>query len=375
MDPAEPGSGEDEDEEHATASAPAAMHAASALRTEAIRPCCAAFAHAAIDNPDSLRFRCAMATRVLDRVVRTEPLDSAGKSGSALERGWLDDGSTVVIKRADPRQDWIMQATHDDGRVAALWADGLFDRLPARIDHATLDIERAEGGAVVVMRDVGATLFNDAAPSSTERGVVLGAVADMHAAFAADRPAQLCQLTDYLAFLSPMVCERFAGDHVVPRLALEGWARFRELVDDDVVAVIDSVHADPSALAAALHARPSTVVHGDLKFANLGTDRERAVVIDWGTLTTWAPPAVDFAWYLAINAAATGCSHDELLDEVHHTQGAAYDSTAESLALVGAFAQLGWEKALGASSDDTALADRERAGMAWWSAAVRSADF
>ena len=314
-----------------------------------------------------------MATRALDRVVRTEPLVSAGKSGSALERGWLDDGSTVVIKHADQRRDWIMQATGDDGRVARMWDDGVFDRLPARIDHATLDIERGPSGAVVLMRDVSAQLFDDAMPSPASRRAVLRAVAEMHTALTGANLAGLCRLADYLAFLSPMVCERFAAEHEVPRLALKGWARFREIVDDDVVAVVDSVHADPSKLAGALLERAATLVHGDLKFANLGVAGDQAILLDWGTLTTWAPAAVDWAWYLAINTAATGRSHDELRDEIRAAQGAAYDPTAESLALIGALAQLGWEKALGATSDDPAVAQRERAGLTWWSMAVRAA--
>jgi hypothetical protein len=102
-------------------------------------------------------------------------------------------------------------------------------------------------------------------------------------------------------------------------------------------------------------------------------DGDRTVIVDWGTPTTWAPPAVDFAWFVAINAAATGCTERELLDEIRLVQGADHDPVAQSLALVGALAQLGWEKALGATSDDPLVARRERAGLAWWSAAVRAA--
>jgi hypothetical protein len=314
-----------------------------------------------------------MASSFLERVIRTEPLGSAGASGSALERGWLDDGSTVVIKHAIMRHDWIMQATRDVGRVATLWAAGFFDQVPAVIDHATLEVRADPDGAIVAMRDVSTHLFNDVVPSAADRRTVLSAVADMHAALATLGSAPVCPLADYLVFLSPSVCQRFAADHEVPRLALEGWSRFLDVVDEDVVAIVDSVHRDPSVLAAALLERPSTVVHGDLKFANLGTDGERAVVIDWGTLTSWAPPAVDYAWYLAINTAATGRSHDEIRDEIRAAQGAAFDATAESLALVGALAQLGWEKALGATSDNPLVAQRERAGLEWWSAAARRA--
>ena len=136
--------------------------------------------------------------------------------------------------------------------------------------------------------------------------------------------------------------------------------------------IIASVHADPDALAGSLLQRPCALVHGDLKMANLGADDEHVVVIDWGTLTTWAPPAVDYAWYLAVNSAAVGLPLDVILESVRATD-AGSDDVALQLALVGALAQLGWAKALGATSDDAETRDREREGLAWWSAKVREA--
>jgi len=52
---------------------------------------------------------------LLDRVARREQLAAQGKSGARLERCWLDDSSYVVVKYVDARQDWIMQATADEG--------------------------------------------------------------------------------------------------------------------------------------------------------------------------------------------------------------------------------------------------------------------
>lgn len=46
---------------------------------------------------------------LLDQVVRRESLVAPGKSGALLERCWLDDGSTIVVKHADARQDWISE--------------------------------------------------------------------------------------------------------------------------------------------------------------------------------------------------------------------------------------------------------------------------
>jgi hypothetical protein len=309
---------------------------------------------------------------LLERVVRRQPLDSQGKSGSKLERGWLDDGSTVVIKHVDAAQDWIMQATGDDGRVATLWAGGVFQRLPRVVDHAMLDVQKTPSGAVVVMRDLSHALFTTGSVTVHAQGRLFRAAAQMHAEFVDNTVGGLCPLRAYYAFLSPSVCTRFVDEHEVPRLALEGWARFNEIIPTDVVETIASVHADPGPLVEALSRRASTLVHGDLKLANLGVDRERVIVLDWGTLTTWAPPVVDYAWYLAINAAGLGRDHDQLLDDMRAVE-ADGDEVAVGLALIGALAQLGWEKALGATADDPTTQQREREGLSWWVAQVRRA--
>lgn len=312
-----------------------------------------------------------MGAGLLERVVRREPLRAGGKSGAQLERGWLDDGSAVVIKHADAALDWIMQATGDSGRIAAMWSAGLFGRLPPSIDHAMLDVQPATGGATVLMRDVAEQLMGDRMPRSLHHRVV-AAAAEMHAAFADTPQAQLCDLRRYYTFLSPAVCERFAAEHEVPRLALEGWARFHDIVAPDVVEAIAAVHHDPGPLVDALLARQCTLVHGDLKMANLGADAHRVIVLDWGTLTCWAPPSVDYAWYLAINNAAIAGDPAELLDEFRVAQHVP-DEVALRLALIGALAQLGWEKALGATSTDPDTRDRERAGLEWWTSEVREA--
>ena len=310
--------------------------------------------------------------QLLERVTRTEPLAAGGMSGAALERGWLDDGTVVIIKHADARADWIMQATRDEGRVAALWADGVFDGLPHSIDHAMLDVRAAAHGADIVMKDMSAAMFADGTQLRASHPRVVGAASDLHRALDAPPRAPLCALRDVYAFLSPQVCAPFAPEHDVPRAALDGWSRFPDVVPGDVCEAVFSVHRDPDHLANALLARRCALIHGDLKMANLGATDDRVVIIDWGTLTTWAPPAVDFAWYLAVNGAAIGTSHDELLADVRSTL-AGTDDVALRLALLGALAQLGWAKALGATSDDTQTRHRERGGLAWWCVQARRA--
>jgi hypothetical protein len=299
-------------------------------------------------------------------------LSADGKSGSRLERVWLEDGSVLVVKHADARGDWIMQATSDDGRIHRLWVEGVLDRLPTGLDHTIVDVHRGEAGAVVVMRDVTDSLFTDGAGLRVGQRQLLEATAAMHRRFAREQPRHVCQLADYYAFLSPNVCARFAADHEVPRFAVEGWNRFYELVDQDVAAAIQAVHAQPGRLADALADYPCTLVHGDLKLANLGAAAGVSVVLDWGTLTTWAPPAVDFAWYLALNAAALRADHDELRRAVEAVL-ARPDLDALPLALFGALAQIGWEKALGATYDDPDIRAREQTGLVWWSSQARVA--
>jgi len=313
-----------------------------------------------------------VAPDLIERIVRREPLTGDGKSGSQLERCWLDDGSVVVLKHADAVHDWIMQATSDDGRIVTLWDQRVFDQVPKSIEHAMLDARRTPTGAVVVMKDVSASLFIDGAQMRLAHKRVLAAAAEAHRRFAGRALHGLCPLSHLYTFLSPAVCARFAEDHDVPRLAIDGWARFHHIVPDEVSGAISAIHADPTSLANALLARESTLVHGDLKLANLGAGAQRIVIIDWGTLTTWAPPAVDHAWYMAINAAALGVGHDQLLDDIRSVAGD-HDDTALRLALLGALAQLGWEKALGATSDDLPIREREEAGLAWWIAKVRQA--
>jgi hypothetical protein len=311
---------------------------------------------------------------LLGRVVRREALAADGKSGTSLERAWLGDGTRLVIKHVDPEADWIMQATGDDCRVVGLWDEGAFAAMPASIDHAMLGVARTDSGAMVVMRDVGPALFDRrGTPTREEHRRILRAVSDLHETFRDTRPEHLCSLATRCTFLAPVMWEPFVGRYVIARLAVDGWSRFHDVAAPDVAAAVAAIHDDPSALVEALGRRPATLLHGDLKMDNLGLVADRLVAIDWGTLTSWAPPAIDYAWYIAINAAALGIDHDSLLSDVRDVEGSRHDEVAMRLALLTMLAQLGWEKALGATSDDEGVRQRERAGLRWWEAQARAA--
>lgn len=312
---------------------------------------------------------------LLATATERSPLVAAGKSGAPLERVRLADGQVLVVKHVNPGIDWIMRATGDRGRIGVLWSSGTLSRLPAVIDHAVLSVIPLPPTAwVVVMRDLSGKLFDDGRRlSRADSRRILAAVAELHAAFRAPHGLEeLAPLAELYRFLSPAAAGHLAAQAHVPRLAVRGWKRFFKLVPSDVAAAVARVHERPESLAHLLSRHPCTLVHGDLKMANLGFVGDRIAVLDWGSLTTWAPAAVDYAWFLAVNGASIDARPDEVLEDVRRAQGDAHDEEAMRLALLGALAQLGWEKALGATGvADEGVRRRERDGLDWWTARAR----
>jgi aminoglycoside phosphotransferase (APT) family kinase protein len=101
------------------------------------------------------------------------------------------------------------------------------------------------------------------------------------------------------------------------------------------------------------------------------------VLLDWAVVGL-APPAVDLAWYLAVNSARLPISKEATIDAYRDRLAGALGSRFDpawwqpqlELALLGGFLQLGWPKAFGAVRGDAATQQRERAELTWWSRAV-----
>jgi hypothetical protein len=316
-------------------------------------------------------------TSLLANVVAREPLGATdGRSGSLLERVVTGDGEVLVVKHVRDGGDWIMRACHDHGRAAELWASGVLARVPAVIDHAVLGAERVEGGWVVIMRDLSDALVPDHARIGRDDSRrILAAAAALHAAFEDDPPMALCSMADRYGFLSPATTRREAGgDDEVPKLIGRGWERFAELVPAEVAGPVLAIAERPEPFADALSRFGSTLVHGDLKLGNLGLTGDRVVVLDWGTQTGWAPPAVEVAWYLAVNWSRIDASREQVLDDFRAAEAGRHDEDALRLALLGGLVQLGWDKALHASGHpDPAIRAREAADLAWWTGRARDA--
>jgi hypothetical protein len=144
--------------------------------------------------------------RLLDTVVERHPMVTDGKSGALLERVRLADGQALIVKHIDGGRDWIMQATGDPGRMGRLWSGGVFDVVPAVIDHAIVAVEPdGAGGWRVGMADVSEALFPRRRRLSRAEGRrLLAAAAELHGAFRGrPRPGGLAPLAELYRFLPP----------------------------------------------------------------------------------------------------------------------------------------------------------------------------
>jgi len=143
------------------------------------------------------------AARRRSRIVGREPLTHAGQSGTSLERIELVDGRRLVVKRLSG-DDWVARVTHDGGREASLWTDGVLARMPPEIDHAVLAAGREGTGTWLLMRDVSDELLSpDRRLTRDESRRLLSTFAAMHRRFAGERMDGACSLEDRITIAAP----------------------------------------------------------------------------------------------------------------------------------------------------------------------------
>lgn len=306
---------------------------------------------------------------LLGAAAERQPLQAPdGKSGTRLERVVLQ-GQAYVLKYLDQADDWLARAAGDRvGWPAVMYRSGLLDRLPGCLDHAIVGcVSTAEGGAVLVMRDIGHFLVppgHAALPLGQHRRF-LEHMAALHAAFwNFEDTLGLLPLADRYRLLSPASARAEVirgGTHPIPTdLVPRGWAQLAARAPR-AHRLVNDLLTDPAPLVEALAATPRTLVHGDWKAGNLGTQPDgRTILLDWA-LPGAAPGCVDLGHYLALNAVR--------LPEARESSIATYRSALQAqgvdtnewwerqlrLCLLGTFLMFGWEKALGDTDE-----------LAWW---------
>ncbi len=332
--------------------------------------------------------------------VERRPLEVEHYSGNTLEQVcavWNGQPVRFVLKRFSLERDWIMRLTHDTAvREVALYRGGVYQRLPEVCRVPVIAAARDGQSWASLMTDVSDWL---AAPSraplpASHLRRYLAHLAALHAHFMNDEtlldPALgLSSLEDFITILSPAVARREVAEgrsHPVLERAIKGWQIFEGLASPEAVQVVKQAQANPRPLLNMLAHAPRTLVHGDYKFANLGShaassSEPRTLILDWQD-AAFGPPLLDLGYFLAVNSVRFPISKEaaiQIYRDALAAQGFPYplEGWERDLALgllAGGALRLIWQKALGAESADPAARERERAELRWWSEQIIRAD-
>jgi hypothetical protein len=305
----------------------------------------------------------------------------------------------LVLKRVSREWDWIMRATGDDqGREALAWTSGLLDRLPAEVTHPILACARDASGWAILMRDANSTLFPPHDPyigtpiSPADDAHILAGLAALHATFwaapeATNSAPWFCTPENrYRAFSAETGRREVNCRDFYPRIIREGWELLPTLIDADLADLVASLAIDPHPLTSALERYPQTVVHGDVRSANLGLLRSdnvvpRVLLLDWQFVGSGSP-GVDLAWYLycagpgrrTSHEAGIACYRDCLGRRLGNEFDDAWWQPQLELSLLGQMVRLGHDMAWAAlRHDHTTVRDWARGQLTWWSAQTKAA--
>jgi hypothetical protein len=302
------------------------------------------------------------------------PHAGSGASGSMVELVETHQGR-FAVKHSSPRRDWLMRATLDQGREAALFREGVFADLPNSLLVPIIAAEPEGDGWVIVMHDVSAHL--QASQRNLTRGEIqrlFAALSEMHRHFEnRNLPDALTHLTDRISACSThVVASELDGADRLPKWFQRSWELLDTVVPGDVAAIVRDIDHDPTPIADALLARGQTLLHGDAGPSNVGFTGHQVVLIDW-QMATVGPGVFDLVCVLN-HANRVDATLDDLLNDVRAAAGSNHDEFALQLAVLAnaPFAFALW--ATGAVEDvDPQWRAEAASAVDWWARAVRRA--
>ena len=233
------------------------------------------------------------------------PFVHDGYSGATMTR-IEQDGRRFVVKRVSRTEDWIIQMTSDHAmREAQIGASDVLDALAPELRSPSIAAARDGDGFALLMRDLTPYLLPPEgvlAPETWE--LILRALAKMHAHFW-EMPIVgdigWCGLDEYLLFLSEPAGRRLHEAGLMEVGFGAGWERFHTAVPRDVSDLVRRLHADPSPIVMACNRLPRTLLHHDVKTANIATEGRTVWLFDWA-LAGYGPVGCDVGFLLAINS-------------------------------------------------------------------------
>ena len=294
--------------------------------------------------------------------AREEPMQHTGFSGATLVRLRRADGAAFVLKRMSIERDWIMRATDDAGCREAAFAQASI-ALPPSVQAPNSGVARNGDEYALLMRDIRDELVPQGMVGAETLGRVLTGIAALHGTIPpTDTTVPWCGLAKRLTLLTPGTA-RIAAQYGAPVAddVTRGWALFERHASPRAHDIIRSLFADASPLTRALGALPVSLLHGDLKFDNMGlSDDGQLWLFDW-SMTLLAPAAVDLGWFLAINSRRMSIPRDDVMSRYAGTAARpnALRPRHDALTVLCGLLLRGWRKALDAD-------DGEPSELRWW---------
>ena len=305
--------------------------------------------------------------------VAEEQFPNDGWSGASLtllRRG--DD--RFILKRDSRARDWIARATRDGPVLREAWFAGHGPVLPVplRAPYLGVGFDGDEFG--LLMPDLSGVLFDwEAAISLESLDRVLEGLALLHGR---ESPSAMpsggpwCGLRERVTLICRTSLERPGPQRAaVAERLLPGWDAFDRLAPPAAREVVASMATDPGRLLDALGLLPSTLIHGDLKLANVGIEPDGTIdLVDWQMVAV-APVAVELGWFLVANVASLPLPPEEVLDRYRQVAGrpADWGAQVDCAILVGLLLR-GWRKGFDAEAGITLGSGIGATDdLAWWS--------
>ena len=300
--------------------------------------------------------------------IQVTPFTAIGFSGSVLHRvqAAMANGSTknFVFKRTELKADWLSQRTNDRiGREAALLGEKDLEATWTKIVNPYVAYAREKDSSGLLMDDLSEYLFPDLREPielATEN-IIIDTVASLHALFW-DSPVikKISWLNTPVGYLDLLTPGTHAQDEYCPppdkiRTNIsDGWKLALELVSPQVrkylCRPVNEIFHPWKNL-------PVTLLHGDLKIANMAiVPGERLALFDW-PLVGCAPCPIELGWYIAVNATRLAGTKEDFLTKYRNSLQSQLKQAIDEktwqqmikLAVVSGSLMMLWSKALGRS--------------------------
>lgn len=286
---------------------------------------------------------------------------TGGRTGARVDR--LGAGGQTFVRKRVPAVSWRQPGLRcTDGGEPALWTHGAVQALGPRVRWPVIDVawEPDDDAHLILMEDVGACIRDRGAFSRADSHALFEILADMHGRFygggAGLEGAPLPDVVDTIRlFTEPLL-------HVVGhRPSDQPWVanmlddfkllshfapRFLELLGPARADAYLALCADES-WQHRLADHPRTLLHGDLRRANIAFEGDRVALFDW-ELASVGPPACDLQWHCLLHywaypptGTVAGDPCDDLRDHYVAALEARLGRTIDRVAFAESW-QLGW---------------------------------